>query len=370
MIKIKVLQIISGNDNGGGGNHVLNLTIYSKHKFHCIIGAIGGGPLYEKAKELGIDTVQFSSKAAYDGTILEYVKENNIDIIDFHGAKAFFMHLLLKSKLQIPSVATIHSNYKKDFLNNRIKQIFFTPLSIMGLKSFKHYICVSNYIKKLLEEDNFKGNKYVVNNGIEYSSIKITKDKNEVRKLYNIENEDFVYVNVARMHPIKNHLGLIEAFKKLKSEKKNTKLILVGDGELEESIKEKIHILDLDKDIILTGFIDNPLNIVNAGDISILTSFSEGGSPPLVLLESAALKKSFICSIVGDIEETIDDEKGFLVNSNLVEDIYGKMLEAYNKKEKLDIMGENLYKFTKERYSMESFCSKYHDAYKEILVEK
>lgn len=370
MIFIKVLQIISGNDNGGGGNHVLNLTIYSKDKFHCIIGTIGGGPLYEKAKESGVDIVQFSSKVAYDGTLLSYVKENNIDIINFHGAKAFFMHLFLKSKLQIPSAATIHSDYKKDFINNRIKQIFFTPLSIVGLKSFKYYICVSNYIKKLVEQDNFKGNKYVVNNGLDYNSIDIAKDKNEVRKLYNIEDKDFVYVNVARMHPIKNHLGLIEAFKKLKGEKKDTKLILVGDGELEESIKEKIHNLGLDKDIILTGFIDNPLDIVNAADIGILTSFSEGGSPPLVLLESAALKKSFICSMVGDVEETIDNKSGFLVNADSVDSIYERMLEAYDKKEKLDDMGENLYKFVKERYSMESFCSKYHEVYKEILVEK
>ena len=92
--KIKVLQIISGNDNGGGGNHVLNLAYYSKDKFHCVIGAIGTGPLYDKAKEKSIDIVQFQNKSFYNGEVLNYVKKNNIDIINFHGAKAFFLYYL------------------------------------------------------------------------------------------------------------------------------------------------------------------------------------------------------------------------------------------------------------------------------------
>lgn len=370
MFTIKVLQIISGNDNGGGGNHVLNLSFYSKDKFECTIGCIGPGDLYKRGKALGISMVQFGSKAAYDGSILKYVIENNIDIINFHGAKAFFMHWFLKHKLQVSSVATIHSNYKKDFLNNKLKQVFFTPLSIQGLKSFEHYICVSNYISNLLKKDNFKGMKFIVNNGIDYDAINVVSNKEAIRKMYGLQEKDFVYVSVARMHPIKNHLGLIQAFSKLKKEREEVKLLLVGDGELEEAIRNQITSLGLEKDIILTGFAHRPIDIVNAADVSILTSFSEGGSPPLVVLESAAVKKAFICSKVGDIEETINEQRGFLVDPNSVEDIYEKMRESYDRREELDIMGENLYQFVKNRYSMDSFCSKYYSAYKEILLRK
>lgn len=370
MVTIKVLQIISGNDNGGGGNHVLNLGFYSKDKFECIIGCIGEGDLYIRGKDLGIPMVQFGSKAAYDGSILKYVKESNIDIVNFHGAKAFFMHWFLKHKLQVSTVATIHSNYKKDFLNNKFKQIFFTPLSIQGLKSFKYYICVSNYISDLLKKDSFKGKRFIVNNGVNYDAIKVVKNREDIRKTYSLGEKDFVYVCVARMHPIKNHLGLIKAFSQLKKEREGVKLLLVGDGELEEMIKNQIKNLGLEKDIILAGFVGNPINIVNAADISILTSFSEGGSPPLVVLESAAVKKTFICSKVGDMEETINEERGFLVDPNSVEDIYEKMREAYDRREELDVMGESLYQFVKNTYSMDSFCSKYYSAYEEILLRK
>lgn len=367
---IKVLQIISGNDNGGGGNHVLNLSFYSKKKFKCAIGTIGEGYLYENAKKAGIDTVAFEKKAAYDGTLLKYIEENNIDIVNFHGAKAFFMHYFLKNKLSIPSTATIHSDYRRDFINNKLKHLFFTPLSIIGLKSFKYYICMSKYIKGLLEKDNFSGRKFVINNGIDIKSTDILKDRSEIRKKYNIDEKNFVYVNVARMHPIKNHLNLIEAFNKLKRDLDNITLILVGDGPLEAVIKKRVKELKLEKYIKFIGFNSHPIDFVNASDIGILTSFSEGGSPPLVVLESGAMKKPFICSKVGDIKETINEERGFLVDSNSIEDIYLKMKEAYDRREDLCSMGEKLFDFVQNNYSMDSFCDKYYNCYKEMLLQE
>lgn len=367
---MKVLQIISANDIGGGGNHVLNLSFYSKNIFDCTIGAIGEGSLYDKAKSLGINTVRFQSKSAYDGSIVNYVNKNDIDIINFHGAKAFFMHCFLKNRVPVPTVATIHSDYRKDFLNNKIKHMLFTPLSVYGVKSFNNYICVSKYIKRLLENDNFSGNKFLVNNGIDFENIKIKEDRNSIREEYGISEEDFLYINIARMHPIKNQLGLIQAFSKLKSEIENVKLMLVGDGPMEEQLRRKISELHLENSIILTGFRENPVDFINSSEISILTSFSEGGAPPIVILESAAARKAFIAPDVGDIRDIIDENKGFLVDPNSTEDIYNKMRAAYNKKSELNIMGENLKEFSKENYSIYNFCSKYNNAYTNILLEK
>ncbi|MCS4516849.1 glycosyltransferase [Clostridium botulinum] len=55
---------------------------------------------------------------------------------------------------------------------------------------------------------------------------------------------------IARMHPIKNHNLLIEAFYKLKKEYKNVKLILLGDGVEEENLKGKVDKLNLNDNII------------------------------------------------------------------------------------------------------------------------
>ncbi len=299
MIKIKVLQIITGNDIGGGGKHVLSLCYYSKDLFHTVLGCIGEGPLYDKAKNLGIKTTLFSSKCFLNKEIEEYIKNNNIDIANFHGAKAFFTHYFINKKLNIPTVATVHSNYKEDFLNNKLKYHLFTPLSIKGIKSFNNHICVSNYIKDILNKDNIKSKKFIVNNGIDLNYYKDKKTYNNLKKELNIEEKDFVYIMIARMHPIKNHNLLIEAFYKLKKEYKNLKLILLGDGVEEENLKGKIDKLNLNDNIIFLGFKENIEDYIKISDISILTSLNEGGAPPLVILESGIQKVPVIASNVG-----------------------------------------------------------------------
>ncbi|AKN32506.1 glycoside hydrolase [Clostridium carboxidivorans P7] len=367
MIYIKVLQIISGNDNGGGGKHVLNLCVYSKGKFDTVIGCIGKGELYDNARSMGIEVILIESLR--NNQICDYVKENNVDIINFHGAKAFFMHYIMKKKLIKPCAATVHSDYRYDFLNNKLKYLFFTPLSKLGLKSFPYYICVSKYIKKLLEQSNFTGKKTVVNNGIDLEEINILNDKDKIRNKYDISKEDFVYVMVARMHPIKNHLICIEAFNKLNNEYSNTKLLLIGDGELKSVLEEKCNELSIKDKVIFTGFQSNVVDFINASDISILTSFNEGGSPPIVILESGAAKRAAICSDVGDINECINDETGFLIDPKSVEDIYLKMKSAYENKDMLRDKGQNLYELVKKQYSMNTFCDGYYNFYKQILSE-
>ncbi|WPC44839.1 glycosyltransferase family 4 protein [Clostridium sp. JS66] len=368
MIYIKVLQIISGNDNGGGGKHVLNLCVYSKGKFDTVIGCIGKGELYDNARNMGIQVILIESLR--NNQICDYVKENNVDIINFHGAKAFFMHYLMRKKLSKPCAATVHSDYRYDFLNNKLKYLFFTPLSKLGLKSFPYYICVSKYIKKLLEQSNFTGKKTVVNNGIDLEEINILNDRDKIRNKYDISKEDFVYVMVARMHPIKNHLLCIEAFNKLNNEYPNTKLLLIGDGELKAVLEEKCNQLSIKDKVIFAGFQSNVVDFINASDISILTSFNEGGSPPIVILESGAAKRAAICSDVGDINECINDETGFLIDPKSVEDIYLKMKSAYENKAALKNKGQNLYELVKKQYSMNTFCNGYYNFYKQILSQR
>lgn len=285
------------------------------------------------------------------------------DLVNFHGAKAFLLNKI-HGRLNIPSVATVHSNYSQDFLNSRLKHIFFTPLSIMGLKSFRYFICVSKYIKDILNEDGFEGMKFVVPNGIDLKETAIGETRENVRKSLSIGQQDFVYIMVARLHPVKNHKRLIRAFSKLHQEHEDTRLMLVGDGGLLEELKK------LPNDgVIFAGFRENPEKYINASDISVLSSLSEGGAPPLVILESAAVKKPAAVSNVGDMAEIINSNNGFTFDPCSEEDIYFKLKEAYENRETLSEMGEAIYRDVSERFSMDKFCSSYFEAYKSIIED-
>jgi glycosyltransferase involved in cell wall biosynthesis len=365
-IHIKVLHIISGNDNGGGGNHVLNICNKDNKNFENVIGCLGEGPLYSKAKTMDVSYKLFTKKLN-SKDLMEFINNNSVSIVNFHGAKPFLMHLILKSKLKVPTVAVVHSDFRYDFLNNKFKYYIFTPLSIKGLKSFNNYICVSNNLKGLLEEKKIQGTKSVVNNGIDIKKNNIMISAEDIRNNFGIKKQDFVYVMVARFHPIKNHKEVILAFRKLTFEFQDVKLLLVGDGELRPELEALIVKLKLENNITMAGNVTNPIDYINASNVSVLASLSEGGAPPLTVLESGIVKKSLIYTVVGDLECILDGNSGYKIKDQNNEDIYKAMKEAYLDKSNLNVKGENLYKIIVNNFTIENFWENYSEIYKSIL---
>jgi len=299
--------------------------------------------------------------------LVNFININTINIINFHGAKPFLMHLILKKKFNIPTVAVVHSDFRYDFLNNKLKYFIFTPLSVKGLKSFKNYICVSNNLRVLLEEKRIKGSKAVVNNGIDIEKSSIVTPAKNIRKNLKIKEHEFVYVIVARLHPIKNHREVILAFRKLTNDFNDVKLVLVGEGELRAELEKLIIELKLENKVIMVGNVSNPIDYINASDISVLASLSEGGAPPLTVLESAVVKKSLIYTEVGDLECILDENSGYKIIHQNNKDIYRAMNEAYLDKGNLNVKGENLYKIVVNNFTLENFWSKYYKIYESIL---
>ncbi|MCB2294130.1 glycosyltransferase [Clostridium algoriphilum] len=360
------MHIISGNDNGGGGNHVLSICSKSNKNFENIMGCMGEGPLYSKAKMMDISYKLFSKKLN-NMELVNFINHNSINIVNFHGAKPFLMHLFLKKKLNIPTVAVIHSDFRYDFLNNKFKYLIFTPLSIMGLKSFMHYICVSNNLENLLVKKKFKGSIAVVNNGIDLKKVSIKISAEHIRNKLKLEKQEFIYVMVARLHPIKNHKEVILAFKKLTSEFSDIKLVLVGDGELKVQLEKLIYSLKLEEKIIMVGNVTNPIDYINASSVTVLASLSEGGAPPLTVLESGVVKKTLIYTQVGDLESILTDDSGYKIAQQDNENIYIAMKEAYLDKINIKVKGENLYNIVTKDFTIQIFWLNYFKIYKYIL---
>ncbi|MGH4052949.1 MAG: glycosyltransferase [Clostridium sp.] len=368
-INIKVLHIISGNDNGGGGKHVLNICSNLNKKFENIIGCLGEGPLYLNAMDMNVNFKLFSNKVN-NMELVDFINNNSINIVNFHGAKPFLIHLFLKNKIQVPTIAIVHSDFRYDFLNNKFKYIFFTQLSIKGLKSFNNYICVSNNLKNLLDRQKIKGNKSVVNNGIDIKKVSIITSKDEILEKLKFIDQEFIYVMVARLHPIKNHREVIVAFSKLMLEFNDIKLLLVGEGESRPELEKLIRELKIENNVTMTGNVRNPIDYINASSVSILASLSEGGAPPLTVLESGVVKKALIYTEVGDLEHILDYNSGYKINGKNNESIYEAMKKAYLDKDDIGHKGENLYDIVTDKFTIENFWEGYFKIYSQILKIK
>lgn len=126
----------------------------------------------------------------------------------------------------------------------------------------------------------------ILHNGLDYQKFAFNLVKrNIIRKELNIDNK-IVFGHVGRFNEQKNHKFLIDVFEKIHKQNKNTCLLLIGEGELEEKIKNQIKSLSLENSVIMLGPKANIEDYFMAMDLFIFPSFFEG--MPNVIIEAQA----------------------------------------------------------------------------------
>ena len=126
---------------------------------------------------------------------------------------------------------------------------------------------------KIIEDQKFK----IIHNAIDYDKFKFNKEiREKVRRELNFENNDIVIGHVGRFTNQKNHEFLIDVFYEIHKINYNYKMLLIGTGELEDKIKEKVKKLELSEYVIFLGFKNDANRYMNAMDIFAFPSLYEG----------------------------------------------------------------------------------------------
>lgn len=110
----------------------------------------------------------------------------------------------------------------------------------------------------------------------------------------NVDPNKVNYVTMGRLNKQKGQWHLIRAFQKVAKEIPNAHLYIMGEGELEQPLKNLISELHLENSITMTGYIKNPHGIYNQCDVFVFPSLFEGLGN--VLLEALAFDMPIISS--------------------------------------------------------------------------
>lgn len=155
----------------------------------------------------------------------------------------------------------------------------------------------------------FGGHPYtILRNAIDCEKYCYSLDKaKQVRKKFQIDKE-IVIGHVGRFELQKNHEFLIKIFTECKKIDSHVKLLLVGEGENQEKIKQQVKKIGLTGDVIFTGARSDVNDLMQAMDVFVLPSLYEG--LPLTMIEAQA---SGLPCIISD---KVPDE--CIVTNNLV----------------------------------------------------
>mgnify|MGYP001654280906 CR=1 FL=1 len=213
------------------------------------------------------------------------LKKNKYDVIHINGNSATMVLELVVSCLTGIKTRIAHGHTTRSS-HPIVHRILKKPLNF--LSTYK--LAVSNSTGKWL----FGKDYIVLNNAINVHKFAFDKYKRKkIRDEIGI-SDALVIGNVGKLYAPKNHVFLLDVFHYIVSKNRNALLLLVGGGELENSLKKKAYELGVDDKVLFLGMRDDVSDIVQAFDVFVFPSVFEGLG--IALLEAQATGLTCIAS--------------------------------------------------------------------------
>ncbi len=205
----------------------------------------------------------------------------------------------------IISIRNMQSKLKKNIFRDIVNQI--------TLKKADKIVTVSNDVKKDIQKRYKVDEKRIITipNMVNIEQIQqMACEDIDEKDIY--VNDDIKIINIGRLIPQKGQWHLIKAFKIVTEKYTKAKLIILGRGELKESLNELIHKLNIQDNVFLLDFKPNPYKYLAKSDIFVSTSLYEGMSN--VILEAMACGLPIIATdCKGGTKEIIENKYGILI---------------------------------------------------------
>lgn len=354
--RINILIELDSFDKGGLQKVVLDSALrFDKEKFKIFIVSIRNtGLLAETAAKNGIKVYnleKFGNPRLKMLYLAYIILRNKIDISCSHFSHEGYR---IYKFFNIPNITFIHNVYA--FLSNEM---------IKKLKSYDElintYISVSkNATNYAVEKIGLNKDKIVtIPNGIiiEEHEERLKNLKKIKRSDYGLDENDYVFLNVASYNLHKGHYLMAEAMMKILKKRKDIKILCIGNVIVEshvEQYKKYLKENNLENHIIMPGYLTNIESFYDISDAFLLPSFIEGWS--IAMNEAMFYEKPMILSNTGGSSEVIENEDiGILLENEYgdITNLDAHLLDylGYEKRvfQTSDVLAEDMIKFADDR---------------------
>jgi len=372
MRKIKILHIQETIGSGGVERRRLSLA---KHldknifdqKFVCTFAK---GNIPDEIRMEGFEVIPIGElKSPFQWSqhkkIQKIIDEYKPDIIHgavFEGVTMAAINGWLK-KVPVIIIEETSDPQNRSWKGNLLMKIF-SALSdkVIGVSED----VTENYLKGQLKISDKKA--ITINNGVALPREVRSEEIAEAKKSWGINDNDFVIGSTGRMlqDSHKRFSDLIKAFAKFSHEKKNVKLLLVGDGPEKSSYEKLITELGISDKVILAGYQYDITLFYKMMDVFSLVSAREAFG--LVLAEAMLNQLPIIATKVGGMKYIVDNnETGFLVNPFLTDEIAEKFETLYQNPEMKKQMGEKGFEKAMNNYTEHIYVQRISNLYQSLI---
>lgn len=247
---------------------------------------------------------------SYVKALSKLMKMNGYEIVHAHGNSTTLYLEMQAAKLAGVKIRIAHSHNttcKFKRVNKVLRPLFDN--------SYTHgFACVDAAGKWLFREKDFT----VINNGIDIDLYKYNSSiREEFRKKIMIQDDEVIIGHVGNFSDLKNQDFLLDLMNELKHKDRKYRLLLIGEGELQSNIIERVKNEKLESYVNVLGLSYEVHNWMQAMDIFVMPSKHEGF--PLTIIEAQA--SGLPCILSSNITKDVNlDNKCKFINLNSIEE--------------------------------------------------
>jgi glycosyltransferase involved in cell wall biosynthesis len=328
------------------------------------IVCIKDSELYNVAKSKNMQVIGLEYNGEYDLKFAKALKqaadEKRADIVFIHNSESHTISVLssIFYGLKIPLVLcrTLIKRVDTNFLRKWK----------YNYKGIKKIICVSNPVVDVLKyavKDHSK--MCVVGSVTDIHKFKY-KDAGILRKEFSIPDDYRIIGNIAAFTGFKDHVTWVNAAAELVKRGVQAKFILIGEGGLEQQVRQQVKDLGIESEVIFAGFRKDIPQVLPEFDLFMFTSNNEptGG----VLLEAYACHVPIVAANAGGIPEVVvNGETGLMAQVGNPIDFADKVQQLLGDEGLQDEFRKNGYEFLKNNFTKEVIAKKMFDELNEVL---
>lgn len=224
--------------------------------------------------------------AGHKRQLREIISKNRYDIIhDHRGYRAYFSLKIAEEEGVPVRIAHSHIATIPETIAQGCERLLFTALTKHHATDL--YACgqlAASWMwgQRAVDSESVR----IMPNAIDTTTFAFdSRVRKEVRDELSL-GDGLVIGNVARFANQKNHRLLIDIFFDVQKLIPNSKLVLVGRGELESDVRSQVSRLGIDDKVVFLGVRNDVPRLLNAMDVFVMPSLYEG--LPVTIVEAQA----------------------------------------------------------------------------------
>ncbi len=312
-----------------------------------------------------------------DVKFLKELKKYNLDIVHIHSPFTIgATGVKYAKKHNIPCIATMHSQFKKDIMRFTKSELASDKLLKEIIKVFNscdECFAVNKEVARIFYEDyHCKRYPLVMNNATNMKRLDDFKKASKyINKKHNIKSNENVFLFVGRLNLLKNILFIVDSLAALKEKrpKLKFKMLFVGSGQDEDKLVKHINKLKLEKDIILCGKIMDRTELAYyyaRADLFLFPSTYDASS--IVQIEAASQETPTIFLKNTATASTVIDNVNGYISENSTGAFSDRIIDAIEDKKSYEKICKNAYIDLYKTW--DETIDKVYDAYIDLINNK